>query len=50
VQEGHAVAVGSLDTFYFFSGNFGGENARASRQGHFQEWLCLVFDGESYFG
>jgi len=48
-QQRDAIAIGPFDGLHFFSGNFGGENARTWGQRHFQKRLRLIFDREFYF-
>src|SRR6266436_635488 len=49
-EKRHAAAVGSLDGFHFFAGDFGGEDVDARGKIHFQEGLSLIFHREFNFG
>src|SRR6266436_1402941 len=49
-EKRDAAAVGSLDGFHFFAGDFGGEDVHTCRKIHFQERLSLIFHREFNFG
>src|SRR5258707_14337175 len=49
-EKRDAAAVGSLDGFYFFAGDFGGEDVHTCGKVHFQKRLSLIFHREFNFG
>src|SRR5258708_21131101 len=49
-EQRYTIAVSALHWFYFFSGNFGGEDGGYCGKFHFKERLRLILKGELYFG
>lgn len=49
-QQRHAVPVSACHRFHFFARHFGGQDARAGGQCHFQKRLRLILHHEPHFG